>query len=108
LKELLVAIARQLTLSEPPKPSAVEAAAAADLEKAAKAKAAAVAPTVARSAALAALLAGQAGAAPALPPGHEIDERYRQLRDLVTPPGSAPIDQVAARVEAALGGRRSA
>jgi type VI secretion system protein ImpL len=94
LKELLVAIARQLTLSEPPKPSAVEAAAAADLEKAAKEKAAAIAPTVARSAALAALLAGQAGAAPALPPGHQIDERYRQLRELVTPPGAAPIDQV--------------
>ena len=49
---------------------------------------------MARSAALAALLAGQAGAAPALPPGHQIDERYKQLRDLVTPPGSAPIDQV--------------
>ena len=94
LKELLVAIARQLTLSEPPKPSAVEAAAAAELEKAAKEKAAAIAPTVARSAALAALLAGQAGAAPALPPGHQIDERYRQLRELVTPPGAAPIDQV--------------
>ena len=94
LKELLVAVARQLTLSEPPKPSAVEAAAAADLEKVAKEKAAAVAPTVARSAALAALLAGQAGATPALPPGHQIDERYRQLRELVTPPGAAPIDQV--------------
>ena len=40
MKELLAAIARQLTLSEPPKPSAVEAAAAADLEKAAKDKAA--------------------------------------------------------------------
>ena len=49
---------------------------------------------MARSAALAALLAGQAGAAPALPPGHQIDERYRQLRELVTPPGAAPIDQV--------------
>ena len=73
--------------------SAAEAAAA-EAEKAAKEKAAAAAPTVARSAALAALLAGQAGAAPALPPGHEIDERYRQLRELVTPPGAAPIDQV--------------
>lgn len=93
LKELLVAIARQLTLSEPPKPSATEAAAA-EAEKAAKEKAAAAAPTVAKSAALAALLAGHAGAAPALPPGHQIDERYKQLRDLVTPPGSAPIDQV--------------
>lgn len=87
LKELLVAIARQLTLSEPPKPSAAEATAA-EAEKAAKEKAAAAAPTVAKSAALAALLAGQAGAAPALPPGHQIDERYRQLRELVTPPGS--------------------
>ncbi len=93
LKELLVAIARQLTLSEPPKSSTVEAAAA-EAEKAAKDKAAAVAPTVAKSAALAALLAGQAGSAPARPPGYEIDERYRQLRELVSPPGSAPIDQV--------------
>ena len=49
---------------------------------------------MAKSAALAALLAGQAGAAPALPPGHQIDERYRPLRELVTPPGGAPIDQV--------------
>src|SRR5262245_37469247 len=93
LKDLLTAIARQLTLSEPPKPSAAEAAAA-EAEKAAMEKAAAAAPTVAKSAALASLLAGQAGATPALPPGHEIDERYRQLRELVTPPGSAPIDQV--------------
>jgi len=93
LKELLVAIARQLTLSEAPKPSVAEAAVA-EAEKAAKEKAAAAAPTVAKSAALAALLAGQTGAAPALPAGHQIDERYKQLRDLVAPPGSAPIDQV--------------
>lgn len=93
LKEFLVAVARQVTLSEPPRSTSVEAAAA-EAEKAAKDKAAAVAPTVAKSAALAALLAGHAGAAPALPPGHEIDERYRQLRELVTPPGSAPIEQV--------------
>lgn len=93
LKDLLAAIARQLTLSEAPKPSAAEAAAA-EAEKAGKAQATAAAPTVVRSAALAALLAGQAGAAPALPPGHEIDERYKQLRELVSPPGAAPIDQV--------------
>ena len=93
LKELLVAIARQLTLSEPPKSSSAEAVAA-EVEKAAKDKAASVAPTVAKSAALAALLTGQSGAAPTLQPGHEIDERYRQLRELVSPPGSAPIDQV--------------
>jgi type VI secretion system protein ImpL len=93
LKELLTAIAQQLTLSEPPKPSVAEVAAA-EAEKALKDKAAAAAPTVAKSATLAALLAGQAGAAPALPPGHEIDERYRPLRELVSPPGSAPIEQV--------------
>lgn len=93
LKEFLVAVARQLTLSEPPKPTSVDAAADA-AEKAAKDKAAAIAPTVAKSAALASLLAGHAGAAPALPPGHEIDERYRSLRELVSPPGSAPIEQV--------------
>jgi type VI secretion system protein ImpL len=93
LKDLLTAIARQLTLSEPPKPSAAEAAAA-EAEKAAKEKAASVAPTIAKSSALAALLAGQAGATPAQPPGHEIDERYTKLRELVTPPGAAPIDQL--------------
>ncbi len=92
LKDLLAAIARQLTLSEAPKPSAAEAAA--EVGKAGKAQATAAAPTAVRSAALAALLAGQAGAAPALPPGHEIDERYKQLRELVSPPGAAPIDQV--------------
>ncbi|MBL6613108.1 MAG: type VI secretion system membrane subunit TssM [Reyranella sp.] len=97
LKDLLTAIARQLTLSEAPKPSATEAAgaaAAAEAEKTAKAQAAAVTPAAVRSAALAALLAGQAGATPAAPPGHEIDERYRALRELVVPPGAAPIDQV--------------
>src|SRR5262249_32030878 len=93
LKDLLTAIARQLTLSEPPKPTAAEAAAA-EAEKAAKAQAAAGTPAAVRSAALAALLAGQAGATPAAPPGHEIDERYRALRELVVPPGSAPIEGV--------------
>lgn len=93
LKELLTAIARQLTLSEPPKASTAEAMAA-EAEKAAKDKAASVSPTVAKSTALAVLLAGQQGAQPARPPGSEIDERYRQIRELVTPPGSAPIDQV--------------
>ncbi len=93
LKELLTAIARQLTLSEPPKASTAEALAA-EAEKAAKDKAASVSPTVAKSTALASLLAGQPGAAPARAPGYEIDERYRQFRELVSPPGSAPIDQV--------------
>ncbi|MGZ5904563.1 MAG: type VI secretion system membrane subunit TssM [Reyranella sp.] len=91
LKELLTAIARQVTLSEPPKPSTAEAAA----EAAAKKAAAAAAPGATRSAAaLSSILSGQPGAAPALPPGHEIDERYKQLRDLVAASGGAPIDQV--------------
>src|SRR6266853_721690 len=91
MKELLTAIARQVTLSEPPKPSAAEAA----VEAAAKAKATAAAPTAARgAAALSSVLGGQPGAAPALPPGHEIDERYKPLRDLVAASGGAPIEQV--------------
>jgi type VI secretion system protein ImpL len=91
LKDLLTAIARQVTLSEPPKPSTAEAAA----EAAAKKAAAAAAPGATRSAAaLSSILSGQPGAAPALPPGHEIDERYKQLRDLVAVSGGAPIDQV--------------
>jgi type VI secretion system protein ImpL len=50
-------------------------------------------PNLARPS-LAILLGGQPGAAPAQPPGHEIDERYKQLRDLVASAGGAPIDQV--------------
>jgi type VI secretion system protein ImpL len=95
MKDLLTAVARQLTLSQPPKPSTAEAAAAAAEKEAAKTlgdKAAAATPNLARPS-LAVLLGGQSGAAPALPPGHEIDERYKALRDLVAGPG-APIDQV--------------
>ena len=82
MKLLLTDIAREVTLSEPPKPTAAEAAA---LEAAAKAKAAAIAPpaTSRDAAALSSVLAGQPGAAPGPPPGHEIDDRYRPLRELV-------------------------
>jgi type VI secretion system protein ImpL len=91
LKDLLTAIARQVTLSEPPKPSAAEAA----VEAAAKKAAAAAAPSATRgTAALSSILGGQPGAVPVQPPGHEIDERYKQLRDLVAAAGGAPIDQV--------------
>jgi type VI secretion system protein ImpL len=92
IKELLTAVARQLTLSEPPKPSAAEAAAA-EAEKAAKAKSGATSSNVARPS-LSILLGGPSGAAHALPPGRQIDERYKQLRDLVAASGGAPIDQV--------------
>ena len=96
MKEVLTAIARQLTLSEVPKPTAAEAAAAAaatEAQKAAKDKAMAALPNLARPS-LAILLGGPSGTAPVLPPGHEIDERYKQLRDLVATSGGAPIDQV--------------
>jgi type VI secretion system protein ImpL len=100
MKDLLVAIARQLTLTEPPKPANPAAAAAATAaataaETEAKRQAAAAAPRVA-SPVISSLLTGQAGAgAPALPPGNEIDVRYKPVRDLVgTGGGGAPIDQV--------------
>lgn len=96
LKELLVAIARQLVLTEPPKPANPAAAAAATAAaEAAKAQATAAAPRAA-SPVISSLLAGQSGAgAPALPPGHEIDVRFKPLRDLVgSGGGGAPIDQV--------------
>ncbi len=90
LKDLLTAIARQVTLSEPPKPSAAEAA-----EAAAKKATTAASPSTTRgAAALSSILGGQPGAAAVQPPGHEIDERYKQLRDLVAAAGGAPIDQV--------------
>ncbi len=64
-------------------------------EAAAKKAAAAAAPSATRgTAALSSILGGQPGAAPVQPPGHEIDERYKQLRDLVAAAGGAPIDQV--------------
>jgi type VI secretion system protein ImpL len=96
MKELLTAVARQLTLSEPPKPTKEEMAAAAaakEVDKATKEKLATAAPNLLRPS-LSTMLSGQPGAAPALPPGHEIDERYKQLRDLVSTSGGAPIDQV--------------
>jgi type VI secretion system protein ImpL len=91
MKELLTAVARQLTLSEPPKAAPAAAAAA---EAVAKGQAAAAAKTTSTPALISSLFGGQPGAAPALPPGHEIDERYKQLRELVVPSGGAPIDQV--------------
>jgi type VI secretion system protein ImpL len=71
MKDLLTAMARQLTLSEPPRQTAAD-------------KGASGGATVLN--------------APGRPPmrllGHEIDERYKRLRDLVATTGGAPIDQV--------------
>jgi len=94
MKELLTAVARQLTLSEPPKSAGPKTTAESAAEAAAKTKAAAIAQST-TSTLIPSLLSGQPGAgAPALPPGHEIDERYKPLRDLVAASGGAPIDQV--------------
>lgn len=96
MKVLLTAIARQLTLSEPPKPTKEEAAAAAgtkELEKGAREKVTAAIPNLAKPS-FSILLGGQRGAAPVLPPGHDIDERYKPLRDLVDTSAGASIDQV--------------
>src|SRR5580700_6559316 len=90
LKDLLTAIARQVTLSEPPKPSAAEAT-----EAAAKKTAAAAAPAATRgAAALSSIPSGQPGVAFVQLFGHELVEWYKQLRDLVAASGGAPIDQV--------------
>jgi len=94
MKEVLTSIARQLTLSEPPKPANAVAAAATDAANKVQ-SAATAATTTSKSSTLSSLLTGQSGAAaPPMPPGHEIDERYRQLRELVASTGGAPIDQV--------------
>jgi type VI secretion system protein ImpL len=96
MKVLLTAIARELTLSEPPKQTAEEAAAAQaakDTQKAAKDRVTNAIPTLAQPS-FKILLGGQSGGAPPLPPGHEIDERYKALRELVATTGGAPIDQV--------------
>ena len=94
MKSVLTSVARQVTLTEPPKPTAAEIAAE-EAEKAAKTKAATASPLAMTrtAAALAAQLTGHQGAG-AMPLGHEIDERYRQLRELVSTTGGAPIDQV--------------
>ncbi len=92
MKDLLTSMARQLTLSKPP-PAIAGGGAVADL--AASAQAAASGAVVQASSRLSTLLGGgPAGGPQALPPGHEIDERYQQLRDLVAGNGAAPIDQV--------------
>jgi type VI secretion system protein ImpL len=92
MKDLLGSIARQLTLSKPPAAAPGAAGAAADL--AAKAQGAATAAVSQEASRVTALLGGQTGAAPALPPGHEIDERYQALRDLAGNGPGAPIDRV--------------
>ncbi len=88
MRDVLASAARQLTLSVPPPPSASAAGAVALVQAAAQS---AVGNAASR---LPGVLGLAAGAAPALPPGHEIDLRYKPLRDLVAGGAGAPIEQV--------------
>ncbi|HTE36777.1 MAG TPA: type VI secretion system membrane subunit TssM, partial [Reyranella sp.] len=72
MKDLLTAMARQLTLTEPPKAN------------------------VPAGTAVAAVMVSVPGAAAA--PGSEVEEHFRPLRDLVSVTAGAPIDQVLKRI----------
>ena len=86
IRELLVSIARQLTLSQPPPPPPAEAA-----KSAAEGIAKQLAPDAA--ARLKPLLGTPSTGPPPEPPGKKIDDRYRVLRDFVGTGPGAPIDQ---------------
>ncbi|HWF76881.1 MAG TPA: type VI secretion system membrane subunit TssM, partial [Caulobacteraceae bacterium] len=89
MRDLLASAARQLTLSVPTAAPAAKGGAA--LQGAAAAAAAAVG----KDETLSRLFGStQPGQPPPPPPGHEIDERYKALRDLVGNGPGAPIDLV--------------
>jgi type VI secretion system protein ImpL len=90
MRDLLVSIARQLTLSQPPPAPAGNTA-----EKAAKAVAKDEAQRRLDQAPvqLRPLFAAQAATPPPEPPGKEIDARYRALREYVGSGSGAPIEQ---------------
>lgn len=81
LRALLASVARQLTLSEPP---------ASQQRARATASTAAVGDTALRLQ----MLLGAKAESVAARPGHEIDGRYKALRDLVGTGAGAPIEQV--------------
>jgi type VI secretion system protein ImpL len=86
MRDLLVSVARQLTLTQPPPAPPAEKAKA--LAEAAAQK---VAPNA--LARLKPLLGTQSAGPPPEPPGKKIDDRYRVLRDFVGTGPGAPIDQ---------------
>ncbi len=100
IRDLLKSVARQLTLSQPPASPAAAAANAAG----AAANAAGVAGTGPRASGTAArlktLLGTQNAGPPPAPPGKEIDDRYRALRDFVGSGPGAPIDQALQAISA--------
>ena len=87
MRDLLVSITRQLTLSQPP-PAPPDEAAAKSLTDAAGQK---LAPTA--TARLKSVLGAQNSGPPPAPPGKKIDDRYRPLRDFVGTGPGAPIEQ---------------
>jgi type VI secretion system protein ImpL len=86
IRDLLVSIARQLTLTEPPPPTAAEKA-----KSLAESAAEKVAPKALER--LGPLIGIQKGGPPPEPPGKRIDDRYKALRDFVGTGPGAPIDQ---------------
>ena len=93
MRDVLASAARQLTLSQPPPPPA-GAAGLAEKAQAAAQNAASGAISTASSRAATALGVAPGGGPVPLPPGHEIDERYKPLRDLVAGGPGAPVEQV--------------
>ncbi len=85
MRDLLSAIARQLTLSQPPSPPAGAAGAAQQAGQSA---------VSGEEARLKGLLGVQSAAAASVPPGKDIDDRYQTLRGFVGSGPGAPIDAV--------------
>jgi type VI secretion system protein ImpL len=104
MRDLLGSVARELTLTKPP-PAPPENAMA-DAAKGVAKDAAKESATLAAQRRLPStvqlrpLLAIPGAAAPPEPPGKEIAERYRQLRDYVGTGPGAPIDQTLKAVDA--------
>jgi type VI secretion system protein ImpL len=94
MRDLLTAVARQLTLSQPPSlpPGGAVAEAGKEVAKDA-AKAAMQRRLPQTSMRLQPLAHAALAGVPAEPPGKQIDERYRALRDYVGSGPGAPIDQ---------------
>ena len=86
MRDLLVSITRQLTLTQPPPAPKAEAA-----KSLGEAAAQQVAPDA--LARLKPILGTQSAGPPPEPPGQKIDDRYRALRDFVGTGPGAPIDQ---------------
>jgi type VI secretion system protein ImpL len=94
MRDLLVSIARQLTLSQPPIAPAAEAAAKSLTDAAAQQA------TSSAAARLKSVLGAQSAGSLAEPPGKKIDERYRQLREFAGTGPGAPIDQALKAIDA--------